>query len=73
VESDRRGTAALSHRGKLDVYARSAATRDGHDARLATEHEDLSAFGEARLAALKAGLCSRPERRRTGRHSSRRA
>src|SRR5215470_1014526 len=56
------GTAALAIAGTSLVYAQQ---RSGHDGmmmqRFQPNAEDLRAFGEARLAALKAGLVLTPE------------
>jgi len=49
------------------VYAQQRGDRDGHDARLGKPKPEDLERGEARLAALKAGIWCSPERRRTGR------
>src|SRR5262249_61385191 len=51
------GTAALAIAGTSLVYAQQRSGRDGMTMqRWQPNAEDLRAFGEARLAALKAGL-----------------
>src|SRR5262249_33708950 len=50
------GTAALAIAGTSLVYAQQRSGRDGMMERWQPNAEDLRAFGEARLAALKAGL-----------------
>src|SRR5215472_10111967 len=54
------GTAALAIAGTTFVYAQQ---REGRDfgRRWQPNAEDMRAFGEARLAALKAGLALTPE------------
>ena len=54
------GTAALAIAGTSLVYAQQRSDRDGGQ-RWRPTTEDLRAFGEARLAALKAGLTLTPE------------
>jgi hypothetical protein len=54
------GTAALAIAGTSLVYAQPRSDRDGGQ-RWRPTTEDLRAFGEARLAALKAGLTLTPE------------
>ncbi len=54
------GTAALAIAGTSLVYAQQRGGRDGAQ-RWQPNTEDLRAFGEARLAALKAGLTLTPE------------
>ena len=49
------GTATLAIAGTSLVYAQQRSDRDGAQ-RWRPNTEDLRAFGEARLAALKAGL-----------------
>src|SRR5262249_28827601 len=56
------GTAALAIAGTSLVYAQQRSGRDGMMMqRFQRNAEDLRAFGEARLAALKAGLVLTPE------------
>src|SRR5262245_56407758 len=57
------GTAALAIAGTSLVYAQQRSGRDGMMMMQRPEFnaEDLRAFGEARLAALKAGLLRTPE------------
>jgi zinc resistance-associated protein len=55
------GTAALAIAGTSLVYAQQRGGRDGMTQRGQFNAEDLRAFGEARLAALKAGLTLTPE------------
>src|SRR6202030_4518896 len=54
------GTAALAIAGTSLVYAQQRGSMEGGD-RWRPNTEDLRAFGEARLAALKAGLVLTPE------------
>jgi zinc resistance-associated protein len=54
------GTAALAIAGTSLVYAQQRGGRDGAQ-RWQPNTEDLRAFGEARLAGLKAGLMLTPE------------
>jgi zinc resistance-associated protein len=54
------GTAAVAIAGTSLVYAQQAGRPDGAQ-RWQPSAEDLRAFGEARLAALKAGLMLTPE------------
>jgi zinc resistance-associated protein len=54
------GTAALAIAGTTFVYAQQRGGRDGAQ-RWQPNAEDVRAFGEARLAALKAGLTLTPE------------
>src|SRR5262252_7299935 len=54
------GTAALAIAGTSLVYAQQQRGREGGE-RWRPSTEDLRAFGEARLAALKAGLTLTPE------------
>src|SRR5215475_11294369 len=54
------GTAALAIAGTSLVYAQQRGGRDGAQ-RWQPNIEDLRAFGEARLAGLKAGLMLTPE------------
>jgi hypothetical protein len=54
------GTAALAIAGTSLVFAQQQRGRDGGE-RWRPSTEDLRAFGEARLAALKAGLTLSPE------------
>src|SRR5499427_3296404 len=54
------GTAALAIAGTSLVFAQQRG-RDGGGERWRPSTEDLRAFGEARLAALKAGLTLTPE------------
>src|SRR5215467_1399989 len=54
------GTAMLAMAGASAVYAQRAFGPDG-SRRWQPTMEDLRAFGEARLAALKAGLTLTPE------------
>ena len=54
------GTAALAIAGTSLVYAQQRGGRDGAQ-RWQPNTEDLRAFGEARLAGLKAGLVLSPE------------
>src|SRR5262249_23223808 len=56
------GTAVLAIAGTSLVYAQQRSDRDGMVMqRPGLNAEDLRAFGEARLAALKAGLLLTPE------------
>ena len=55
------GTAALAIAGTSLVYAQQRGGRDGMMQGWQPNAEDLRAFGEARLAALKAGLMLTPE------------
>jgi len=55
------GTAALAIAGTSLAYAQQRAGRDGMTQGRQLNAEDLRAFGEARLAALKAGLVLTPE------------
>ena len=56
------GTAALAIAGTSLVYAQQRSDRDGMmQQRRQFSADDLRAFGEARLAALKAGLTLTPE------------
>src|SRR5262245_54275957 len=57
------GTATLAIAGTSLVYAQQRSGRDGMMMmeRFQPNAEDLRAFGEARLAALKAGLVLTPE------------
>jgi zinc resistance-associated protein len=55
------GTAALAIAGTSLVYAQQRGGRDGMMQGSQLNAEDLRAFGEARLAALKAGLQLTPE------------
>src|SRR6059036_1549661 len=56
------GTAALAIAGTSLVYAQQRGGRDGMMMQRSEPNaEDLRAFGEARLAALKAGLLLTPE------------
>ena len=55
------GTAALAIAGTSLVYAQQRGGRDGMMQGWQPNTEDLRAFGEARLAALKAGLMLTPE------------
>ena len=55
------GTAALAIAGTSLVYAQQRGDRDGMMQGWQPNTEDLRAFGEARLAALKAGLMLTPE------------
>jgi hypothetical protein len=57
------GTAALAITGTSLVYAQQGGRDDGAQ-RWRPTAEDLRAFGEARLAALKAGLSLTPEQAR---------
>src|SRR4030088_1565383 len=54
------GTATLAIAGTSLVYAQQRSDRDGAQ-RWRPSTEDLRAFGEARLAALKAGLTLTPD------------
>src|SRR5436305_10271294 len=54
------GTATLAIAGTSLVYAQQRSDRDGAQ-RWRPSTEDMRAFGEARLAALKAGLTLTPE------------
>src|SRR3984893_15633120 len=54
------GTAALAIAGTSLVYAQQRGRMEGGE-RWRPNSEDLRAFGEARLAALKAGLMLTPE------------
>src|SRR5262249_62421341 len=55
------GTAALAIAGTSLVYAQQRGGRDGMMQGWQPNTEDLRAFGEARIAALKAGLTLTPE------------
>src|SRR5260370_25787432 len=55
------GTAALAIAGTSLAYAQQSGGRDGMMQGRQLNVEDLRAFGEARLAALKAGLMLTPE------------
>src|SRR5437660_8903105 len=55
------GTAALAIAGTSLAYAQQRGSRDGMVQGRQLHVEDLRAFGEARLAALKAGLMLTPE------------
>src|SRR5262249_61880538 len=55
------GTAALAIAGTSLAYAQQRGGRDGMVQGRQLNAEDLRAFGEARLAALKAGLMLTPE------------
>src|SRR5919204_3497090 len=55
------GTAALAIAGTSLVYAQQRGGRDGMMQGWQPSTEDMRAFGEARLAALKAGLMLTPE------------
>ena len=55
------GTAALAIAGTSLAYAQERGGRDGMMQGRQLNAEDLRAFGEARLAALKAGLILTPE------------
>src|SRR5437016_11871891 len=55
------GTAALAIAGTSLAYAQQRGSRDGMMQGRQLNVEDLRAFGEARLAALKAGLMLTPE------------
>src|SRR5262249_39147347 len=55
------GTAAFAIAGTSLVYAQQRSDRDGMMQRRQFSADDLRAFGEARLAALKAGLTLTPE------------
>src|SRR5512133_1468111 len=55
------GTAALAIAGTSLVYAQQRGGRDGMMQGWQPNTEDMRAFGEARLAALKAGLMLTPE------------
>jgi zinc resistance-associated protein len=55
------GTAALAIAGTSLVYAQQRGGRDGMMQGWQPNAEDLRAFGEARIAALKAGLVLTPE------------
>ena len=55
------GTAALAIAGTSLAYAQQRGGRDGMTQGRQLNAEDLRAFGEARLAALKAGLVLTPE------------
>jgi len=57
------GTATLAITGASLVYAQQGGRDDGVQ-RWRPSAEDLRAFGEARLAALKAGLSLTPEQAR---------
>src|SRR6476469_1787185 len=54
------GTATLAIAGTSLVYAQQRSDRDGAQ-RWRPNTEDMRAFGEARLAALKAGLTLTPD------------
>src|SRR6266481_6161994 len=55
------GTAALAIAGTSLAYAQERGGRDGMMQGRQLNAEDMRAFGEARLAALKAGLMLTPE------------
>src|SRR5438045_1987583 len=55
------GTAALASAGTTLVYAQQRSGRPDDGARWRPSVEDMRAFGEARLAAQRAGLTLRPE------------
>src|SRR6516162_11397403 len=55
------GTAALAIAGTSLAYAQERGGRDGMMQGRQLNVEDLRAFGEARLAALRAGLLLTPE------------
>src|SRR6202040_1847687 len=55
------GTVALAIAGTSLVYAQQRGGRDGMMQGWQPNTEDMRAFGEARLAALKAGLTLTPE------------
>ena len=55
------GTAALAIAGTSLAYAQQRGSRDGMMQGRQLNVEDLRAFGEARLAALKAGLMLTPD------------
>jgi zinc resistance-associated protein len=55
------GTAALAIAGTSLAYAQERGGRDGMVQGRQLNADDLRAFGEARLAALKAGLMLTPE------------
>src|SRR6185312_3299729 len=55
------GTAALAIAGTSLVYAQQRGGRDGMMQGWQPNVEDMRALGEARLAALKAGLALTPE------------
>src|ERR1700741_2283070 len=55
------GTAALAIAGTSLVYAQQRGGRDGMMQGWRPNTEDMRAFGEARLAALQAGLTLSPE------------
>jgi zinc resistance-associated protein len=59
------GTAALAIAGTSLVYAQQRGDRDGMMQGWQPNTEDLRAFGEARLAALKAGLMLTPEQEKS--------
>src|SRR5205807_5518868 len=56
------GTAALAIAGTSLAYAQQRGSRDGMMQGRQLNVEDLRAFGEARLAALQAGLTLTPEK-----------
>jgi zinc resistance-associated protein len=58
------GTAALAIAGSSLALAQQRWGRDGGHHRWQPSMEDIRAFGEARLAALKAGLALTPEQER---------
>jgi hypothetical protein len=59
------GTAALAIAGTSLAYAQQRGGRDGMMQGRQLTAEDLRAFGEARLAALKAGLVLTPEQEKS--------
>ncbi len=59
------GTAALAIAGTSLASAQERGGRDGMMQGRQLNAEDLRAFGEARLAALKAGLMLTPEQEKT--------
>ena len=58
------GTAVLAIAGSSIVYAQQRGERPDAGQRWRPGMEDLRAFGEARIAALKAGLTLTPEQER---------
>src|SRR4030088_2055724 len=58
------GTATLAIAGTSLVYAQQRSDRDGAQ-RWRPNTQDMRAFGEARLAALKAGLTLTPEQEKS--------